>query len=1274
MTTKNGSPIHMGAGYTYRQSSSNRLARRLALAVGAFGASLLGAQSSRAQQTDVNPPLPNVMLLLDSSGSMESMADGTDPDAAPASKCTLGTSSLANRWGTAVQALTGEISGPSGAKYSCVSQPRTGTAFQNEFGIVGNKPYDYDYYLAYHRPASGTCVVTPGKLPGLSTGSGGAGGSATDFNASTSIVTRDYVTGTTGCSFTQLSDGALDSARDILRFGLMTFDSDPAAGTGVTTGSPQSVLNTPFAGNWSYFPGWNTGSTSSFTGHPINCLTNSLFEVGARNPAAPPWEGRMMPLPSDANATVAQIEQANDNIQLVINAMRPYGATPTAAMLQDLKNYYWADAIGPQATDAYVQGNCRDEYAILLTDGAPNMDLRPYCTPEGDNPLGHCPYGLPEDIAAQLYAGNDGKISGHRVITYVVGFNVNTIADTTPVDCSTLAASPTAFAALCADPSKQALYGSCCSLEKVAFSGSGGTQSAFFVKTQDDLLNALNVIISQIAKNTTTRTVPSYSPNVASVNNDPNNPIVNGSVYLASFQPRVGQTWSGDVTRQRYVCDSSQNLTQPTPDPTKGDDFAANLNNGAGGPYGSRQFSVIQPATVLSVTDATATIRPYATGTDGLGTYGGVVTAPTDPTTAITALTASALQINATSCPNLNNTQFLTADSCKKLALNFAVASASTDAMPNSTFTPFKSRAGNAFGDIFHATPTIIGPPNAVIRDSTYESFAATYAARPTVLYSATNDGLLHAFDTSISTQQSNEIWAMFPPAVLPKLLSVYPSGHALMLDGAPVVKDVVWDRNSTQLGDATRWHTMLVAGYGTGATGYYAVDVTDPNQRNPITSGGGPKFRWQLTTVPNSPKQIFGQHSATPAITTVFADVGDGSGAHEIGVAILPGGQDGSPTTNTACNRDTDTADAPLSTNSLAAPPNNTFPARAQVRCWSGNGRSVSVVRLDTGEILRTFMRSADAPAAILAANKLRPTPLDSPMTGVPVVYPTDVGAIAQRVYLGDADGTMWRFDLSSQNPDSWAGQLFVDGYNTDPNVITATPWKDGQPIAISPTVAIDNVGNVVVSFATGDQESFTATGTNFVYSVTEKLSQSGGSTSLRGNVNWFLRFINGQRVSGPMAVFDGTLYFATFAAPANTAVCSLGTPSLYGRDFELPKDSSSLALGGIPRLNPLAVSPAPDFYDPTQGSASSPFAGKIIPGVSINITPTCSDTSTSVNDSYVPGATHYLAKNVNSGSPSLFAQVGGQNASGQPLSVSVSLPRPATVTSVDSWAAVVE
>ena len=108
---------------------------------------------------------------------------------------------------------------------------------------------------------------------------------------------------------------------------------------------------------------------------------------------------------------------------------------------------------------------------------------------------------------------------------------------------------------------------------------------------------------------------------------------------------------------------------------------------------------------------------------------------------------------------------------------------------------------------------------------------------------------------------------------------------------------------------DPTLWHTMLVAGYGPNNAGYYAVDVTNPDASTLASGtyppdsplGSGPHFRWQLTTMPstNTNYHIFGSHSGTPAITTLFMDPGDGGGTREIGVAILPGGYDGAPTTS---------------------------------------------------------------------------------------------------------------------------------------------------------------------------------------------------------------------------------------------------------------------------------------------------------------------------------------------------------------------------------------
>ncbi len=56
-------------------------------------------------------------------------------------------------------------------------------------------------------------------------------------------------------------------------------------------------------------------------------------------------------------------------------------------------------------------------------------------------------------------------------------------------------------------------------------------------------------------------------------------------------------------------------------------------------------------------------------------------------------------------------------------------------------------------GAIYHSTPAVVGPPREFLRDDTYTNYAATaaVAGQPIVLYTATTDGQLHAFQVSAS-------------------------------------------------------------------------------------------------------------------------------------------------------------------------------------------------------------------------------------------------------------------------------------------------------------------------------------------------------------------------------------------------------------------------------------------------------------------------------------------------------------------------------------------
>ncbi len=1005
-------------------------------ALGWGASTLCWSGAAGAQQADTNPPIPNVLILLDNSGSMERMIDGSLPEDNPVNACNCtdhypgpptcvfpdhGTvaSPVPNRWNTVQQAMTGYLQAQAGANsgFNCIAMPRTpGSTFESEYKIGGAnaEPYDLNYPLSFHRMVAedtslGTgasaipCVIGPGPLPGGSSSvymgpSPGLTATVADARAyptPSATVARGYggygglgSYATPTCQFKQLQNGAITTMTSLMRFGLMTFDSDTGAGTGFVPAT-SSISATPFQGMWSYFPSWDTGSTCNFSpwapiancqGGPAGCTTQT-WAVGARNGAAPPWEGRMVPLPTPAGLTQAQ---SNAEVAQVILASRPHGPTPIAGMFTAAQYYFQGDTNGPQS-DPFVKPPggkpCRQEYIILITDGAPNLDLQTSCraTGSGDaaGPTASCPFGYPESIAQTLYQGGLATTTQQFVTTFVIGFATSSFEDSgggALIQCKNAVTSAT-LNSVCgvagAGPSDPT-FAPCCELEKIA--NYGGSGHAYFADTAQDLQSALGSILASIGVNATARTVPTFSPVLTAGN---------AQMYNAWLYPNPGAPWAGDIKRTNYLCPTSMAgaqtggtaLPPAPPSIPNGDDFAANLDLAAS--VSTRNFIAMQPTNGVNPVDSTASIRPYASTTaayDGLSFE--LATTYTD-TGGHTNIAAGLTDVAMGITPGNNSypytpidgsaSTYLTDTQTENMLLAFTFGQAKPGSLP-STFG-WESRCpscndGNvgaaagtsvvgaiektsSFGDIYHATPTVVGPPQALLDDVTYSGFrtfvtagttggdAGTSAPRHPVVYAPTNDGLLHAFYADQFTNVQNEAWAMLMPAAMPQLISAYPATDKMLLDGAPVVKDVVWDRTTITASSCASgttvsgppgtgtcpWHTMLVAGYGPSQQGYYAVDVTSPTS---------PIFRWQLTSMPTGNYQIFGKHSATPAITTIALKDRTMSGTvHEVGVAILPGGSDGA-TTGGACER--------ISHHAPPANPDSEpsgYTARAYVNCW---------------------------------------------------------------------------------------------------------------------------------------------------------------------------------------------------------------------------------------------------------------------------------------------------------------------------------------------------
>src|SRR5690606_2535397 len=172
---------------------------------------------------------------------------------------------------------------------------------------------DWNYVNPFNRIVSGGCTVGPGALPPTSNPFAfPTNGIARLPFSAPGTVTRPASFGSyVPCAgFSQGADGILDVFKEKVRFGLMTFDTHVHPGTGLTD-SKNSDVASGFKGTWSYYL-----NNEAATGRPANCSTDQPQEVGARNAAAPPWEGRLVAFgPSDASAT--DLLTRNERIQEV---------------------------------------------------------------------------------------------------------------------------------------------------------------------------------------------------------------------------------------------------------------------------------------------------------------------------------------------------------------------------------------------------------------------------------------------------------------------------------------------------------------------------------------------------------------------------------------------------------------------------------------------------------------------------------------------------------------------------------------------------------------------------------------------------------------------------------------------------------------------------------------------------------------------------------------------------------------------------------------------
>ena len=199
--------------------------------------------------------------------------------------------------------------------------------------------------------------------------------------------------------------------------------------------------------------------------------------------------------------------------------------------------------------------------------------------------------------------------------------------------------------------------------------------------------------------------------------------------------------------------------------------------------------------------------------------------------------------------------------------------------------TKYFRKREHVLGDIVNAQTVYVDAPYFNYVDPGYGAFKASKASRKPMLYVGANDGMLHAFaavgtaatetkvkdaankkvaaardpsNSAKATEASTamaaataalaadldvgqEKWAYIPEKVLPNLHLLadkrYADKHRYFVDATPTIGDVcVSDCNSET---NAKWKTILVGGLGGGGRGYYALDITDPDD---------PKGLWEFS------------------------------------------------------------------------------------------------------------------------------------------------------------------------------------------------------------------------------------------------------------------------------------------------------------------------------------------------------------------------------------------------------------------------------------------
>jgi type IV pilus assembly protein PilY1 len=385
-------------------------------------------------------------------------------------------------------------------------------------------------------------------------------------------------------------------------------------------------------------------------------------------------------------------------------------------------------------------------------------------------------------------------------------------------------------------------------LDRAALAGSGGKSNVYVASSSEELTNVLTGLSLGILQTNTTFSAPTVAVNAF------NRTRSLSDLYVSVFQPSGERHWPGNLKKYavRALADGTAVVVGQNGSGAPAPASSPAINEGTGFFFDTAQSFWSDSPDGPRVRDGGAANELPEPGPRNVYTYIGANPAASSPVlltlpasavvTGNAAITDALLQISAPAPSDPSRDDLFAWIRGQDIRDQWPV----TD-VPPKVGDGNKLERRRAMGDPIHAQPAVV----------IYGGTVASPSLDDAVAYVPTNDGYVHA----IRTTDGVELWSFIPQEFIPLQYDLFTnnvgSTKSYALDGE--IRVLKFDVNSDGIvAPASGDRVILYFGMGRGGSGYYALDVTDKT---------APRYMWQIA---GAQLPGVGQTWSTPTIARV--------------------------------------------------------------------------------------------------------------------------------------------------------------------------------------------------------------------------------------------------------------------------------------------------------------------------------------------------------------------------------------------------------------------